>query len=114
QVSSSELKSTNRVDDKREKVERIGNTPVEPEPEQGLTKAAENAIKPTVQKGASEGAQERREDESRDVRPAKYRVLADKNVNLNGSRVLMRAGKEINASQFPIAHLKRQGVQLEE
>lgn len=95
----------------------LNNAPVEELPvESGtMTEAAANAIKPTVNKGLSKGAQEQLAKAENGEVPKKlhYRVLADKPVNMNGSRSMMRAGKELDPSQYNIRHLRQQGVRLE-
>lgn len=88
-----------------------------PDTDGGLTEAAAAAVPATVDKGLSAGALEQLEKEGAGEevpRPQRYRVKADRYVTNNGNRTLLRTGKELDSSQYNIAHLKNQGVQLEE
>lgn len=46
-------------------------------------------------------------------RPPKYRVVNGGMVVMNGCRTQLRAGKELDSTQYDLAFLKRQGIRLE-
>lgn len=89
----------------------IGNHTLEPIPEQGLTEAAAAAMSPVFDKGEAKGLTE--STDAPKIKVVRYRVLEDRNISSNGSRALMRAGKEFDDRQYNPEHLKRQGVKIE-
>lgn len=98
---------------KEEKVEVLSNAPVEPEPEEPgtMTAAAAAAISPVYEKGEAKNLEPTPAPE---VVIRRYRVLADKHISNNGQRAFLREGKEFDERAYNVAHLKRQGVRLEE
>lgn len=48
------------------------------------------------------------------IKVKKYRVLNGGVVVFNGMRTALRAGKEVDERSYDLAHLKRQGIRLEE
>lgn len=99
-----------------EKVETLSTHSTEPVPDEPgkMTAAAQKAQpkEPTILEPAKAVA---KAAPSPDPKVKWYRVMADRNVmSSNGFRARLRMGKELNSTQYNIAKLRAQGVQLQE